>query len=82
MRPGCGVMIEPTMVQAVVDAPTYAASARHADREFVTDNPHLGPPAGCSCLVKVGSASAPRGGGVTRDGMLFCFKCSREPTSR
>ena len=78
MRPGCGVMIEPTMVQAVVDAPTYAAYARHADREFVTDNPHLKfcPAAGCTKVVKVGSLGASEV--ACSCGMLFCFKCSRE----
>ena len=78
MRPGCVVILEPPMVQAVVDAPTYAAYARHADREFVTDNPHLKfcPAAGCTKVVKVGSLGASEV--ACSCGMLFCFKCSRE----
>ena len=41
MQPKCPALVEPALVQALVDAPTFARFARFAQRQFVDDNPYI-----------------------------------------
>ena len=76
--PACPVLVEPAMVQALVDAQTFAKFARFAQKQFVDDNPYLKwcPAPDCANAIKVSDLS--RTEVQCSCGMLFCFRCSRE----
>jgi ariadne-1 len=78
MTHGCSVLVEPSLAQALLDAPTYAKFARFAQQQFVDESPNLKycPAPGCDKVIKVGDLG--RSETVCTCGMAFCFRCSRE----
>lgn len=78
MQPKCPALIEPALVQALVDAPTFAKFGKFAQREYVDDNPYIKwcPAPDCTKAVKVGSLG--KASVTCSCGFIFCFRCSRE----
>ena len=78
MADKCSALVELALVQALVDAPTFAQYARFAQKQFVDENPFLKwcPAAGCENVIKVRDLG--RAEVRCSCSMLFCFGCVRE----